>query len=169
MGRLRLETVSTTNAMIFKVVRLRALREDPTAFGSTYAEESRLTDAEWIDLAARRSAHGSMVWLAFADDDPCGIVGVFLEDATRARLVSMWVAREARRQGIGKALVDAVIAWARESRAQTVVLTVTRSPPIKAPPFRSCSSKVSQEPMNSRFAVTTACSSDVAPGDSAAT
>ena len=125
MDRLRVERVSVANAMVFKLVRLRALHEDPTAFGSTYAEESRLTDAEWIDLAARRTAKGSMVWLAFADDVPCGIVGVFLESATHARLVSMWVAKVARAQGIGKALVEAAIAWARESRAQTVVLTVT--------------------------------------------
>lgn len=125
MDRLRLEEVSVANAMVFKLVRLRALREDPSAFGSTYAEESRLTDAEWIDLAARRTAKGSMVWLAFVDEVPCGIVGVFLDAPARARLVSMWVAKDARGQGIGKALVDAAIAWARESRAQTVVLTVT--------------------------------------------
>jgi GNAT superfamily N-acetyltransferase len=125
MGRVRLERVSIANAMVFKLVRLRALREDPTAFGSTYSEESRLTDPEWIDLAARRTAEGSMVWLAFADDGPCGIVGVFLEHATRARLVSMWVAKDARGQGIGTALVEAAIAWAREAHARAMVLTVT--------------------------------------------
>ena len=125
MDRLRLEGVSVANAMVFKLVRLRALREDPTAFGSTYAEESRLTDAEWFELAVRRTSKGSMAWLAFADDAPCGIVGVFLESATHARLVSMWVAKDARGQGIGNALVDAAIAWARESHAQTIVLTVT--------------------------------------------
>jgi len=125
MGQPRLESVSVSNATVFKLVRLRALREDPSAFGSTYAEESRLTDPEWVELAVRRTSKGSMVWLAFADDAPCGIVGVFLESATHARLVSMWVAKDARGQGIGKALVDAAIAWVRESRAQTMVLTVT--------------------------------------------
>jgi ribosomal protein S18 acetylase RimI-like enzyme len=127
MERLRLETVSAANAMVFKAVRLRALREDPTAFGSTYAEESRLTDAEWVDLAVRRTSEGSTVRLAFVDGVACGIVGAFLEesDRTRARLVSMWVAKEARERGVGQALVEAVIAWARGSGAHTVVLTVT--------------------------------------------
>jgi GNAT superfamily N-acetyltransferase len=122
---LRIEPVSVADSMVFKLVRLRALREDPTAFGSTHAEESRLTDAEWVDLAVRRTTNGSMVWLAFADEVPCGIVGVFLERATQARLVSMWVAKEQRGQGIGKALVEAAVAWARESEARTMVLTVT--------------------------------------------
>jgi ribosomal protein S18 acetylase RimI-like enzyme len=127
MERLRLETVSAANAMVFKDVRLRALSSDPSAFGSTYAEESRLTDAEWGDLAMRRTSEGSTVRLAFVDDVACGMVGAFLEesDRTRARLVSMWVAKEARQKGVGRALVDAVIAWARESVARTMVLTVT--------------------------------------------
>jgi hypothetical protein len=62
MGQPRLEPVSVANAMVFRDVRLRALREDPSAFGSTYVGESRLTDAEWIDLAVRRTSKGSMVW-----------------------------------------------------------------------------------------------------------
>ena len=126
MGRLRLETVSAANALVFKDVRLRALSADPSAFGSTYAEESRLTDAQWVDLAVQRTSDGSTVRLAFVDGVACGIVGAFLEesDRTRARLVSMWVAKEARGRGIGKALVDAAIAWAVESGARTMVLTV---------------------------------------------
>ena len=127
MGQLRLETVSVANAMVFKEVRLRALSADPSAFGSTYAEESRLTDAEWVDLAVQRTSEGSTVRLAFVDDAACGIVGAFFEgsDRTSARLVSMWVAKEMRGRGIGEALVDAAIAWAMECGARTMVLTVT--------------------------------------------
>ncbi len=126
MPAIRLEAIGARSALTFRTVRLRALREDPTAFGSTYAEESRLTDAEWIDLAVRRSSDGSTVRLAFVDDVACGIVGVFLEegDRTKARLVSMWVAKEARAQGVGAALVAAAIAWAVESGARTMMLTV---------------------------------------------
>lgn len=126
MTTIRLEVLGARNATTFRTVRLRALREDPSAFGSTYAEESRLTDAEWVDLARRRSSDGSTVRLAFADDVACGIVGAFLEerDRTRACLVSMWVAKEKRERGVGKALVEAVVAWARESGARTIVLTV---------------------------------------------
>ena len=115
------------NAMVFKDVRLRALSADPSAFGSTYADESRLTDAEWVALAVQRTSEGSTVRLAFVGDVACGIVGAFFDgsDRTSARLVSMWVAKERRGRGVGKALVDAVIAWALESGARTMVLTVT--------------------------------------------
>ena len=127
MEQLRIVTVSAENAMVFKDVRLRALSADPSAFGSTYAEEAGLTDAEWVALAVQRTSDGSTVRLAFTGDVACGIVGAFFEGSDRAsaRLVSMWVAKEHRGRGVGKALVDAVIAWALESGARTMVLTVT--------------------------------------------
>jgi ribosomal protein S18 acetylase RimI-like enzyme len=123
----RVEAVTPQHAMAFKAVRLRALLDDPTAFGSTHAEESRLTDSGWADLAVRRSSEGSTLRLAFVEGVACGIVGSFFEasDPTRAWLVSMWVAKERRGQGIGNALVAAVIEWAVEHGARTMVLTVT--------------------------------------------
>ena len=39
-----LEVVTLENAMVFKGIRLRALRDTPSAFSSTYADESQLTD-----------------------------------------------------------------------------------------------------------------------------
>jgi ribosomal protein S18 acetylase RimI-like enzyme len=116
------------DAMVYKSVRLRALREDPTAFGSTYAEESRLTDAQWIErLAERGDTARSIVRVAVVDGVACGLVGCFFEADDRAQLVSMWVAPEARGQGIATALVGAVLDWARGRGARAVVLMVTSS------------------------------------------
>jgi ribosomal protein S18 acetylase RimI-like enzyme len=47
--------------------------------------------------------------------------------ADRAHLVSMWVSPEARRAGIGRALVGTVTAWAATRGARTVELWVTES------------------------------------------
>lgn len=68
-----------------------------------------------------------MAFLAFDADVPCGIVGCFLdrEDPSRADLVSMWVAPTHRRSGVGRALVCAVVDWARTKEAGIVHLTVT--------------------------------------------
>jgi hypothetical protein len=40
--------ITPENALVFKTVRLRALQESPTAFGSTYAKESQFSDADWV-------------------------------------------------------------------------------------------------------------------------
>ena len=48
-------------------------------------------------------------------------------DKTRigtAWLISMWVAPDARRQGVGGALIDAIIDWARSSGLNRLLLDV---------------------------------------------
>ena len=57
-----------------------------------------------------------------------GLVGGFRPDTDGfvVELVSMWASPEARRAGIGRALVDAVVDWAGEISATTVRLWVTR-------------------------------------------
>ena len=42
-----LELLTPQTALAFKDVRLRALLDSPSAFSSTYAAESQLTDADW--------------------------------------------------------------------------------------------------------------------------
>src|SRR5947207_15715878 len=87
-----LDLVKPQNAMIFKHVRLHALQDTATAFSSTYADESQLTDADWVKRASQWSGDGSTVYLAMDAGIPRGIVGGFLEmdDSTRAHLASMW-------------------------------------------------------------------------------
>ena len=121
--------------MHFKAIRLRALRDTPTAFSSTYGAESRLSDRNWIERAQEWSSKRSTTYLAMDVENPCGIVSGFLnrDDTTRAHLASMWVAPSHRRSGIGRTLVNAIIEWAQLQSADTVQLTVTSSndPAIK--------------------------------------
>jgi len=122
-----LEPITTQKVFVFKEVRLRALRDNPRAFGSTYARESLLTDAEWIERASRWNGEKGIGFLAMDDGVACGIAGSFLDenDATRAQLISMWTAPTHRRQGVGRLLVDEVAGWARLRGARTLLLTVT--------------------------------------------
>jgi ribosomal protein S18 acetylase RimI-like enzyme len=122
-----LEAITTQNVFVFKEVRLRALRDTPSAFGSTYARESQLTDAEWIERAIRWNGERGIGFLAMDDEIACGIAGSFLDpdDATRAHLISMWTAPTHRRHGVGRLLVDEVAAWVRLRGARTLLLMVT--------------------------------------------
>ena len=122
-----LELITQQNALIFKDVRLRALQDTPSAFGSTYAKESHLTDADWVKRAAQWTSERSAGYLAIDAGIPCGIAAVLLDqdDATRAHLMSMWVAPSHRRLGIGRLLVAAILAWARAQGARTLQLMVT--------------------------------------------
>lgn len=122
-----LERITPRNATTFKAVRLRALQDVPSAFSSTYARESQLSDAEWIERASQWSGEHSVGYLAMDGGSPCGIAAAFLDpqDDTRAQLVSMWVEPSRRRRGIASLLVEAIIDWARGQSARTLRLLVT--------------------------------------------
>jgi GNAT superfamily N-acetyltransferase len=122
----KLEPVSAENIQIFKEIRLRALQDSPSAFGSTYARESQFTDPDWLARAMRWNGDRGIGYLAMEDGAACGIAGALLDDddATRAQLVSMWTAPTHRKSGVGRILVDAVSYWARLRGVRTLNLMV---------------------------------------------
>jgi ribosomal protein S18 acetylase RimI-like enzyme len=121
------EQISPANAMTFKAIRLAALRESPTAFGSTYAKESLLADADWVKRAVEWSSHRSIGYLAMEEDKACGIAAAFLNerDPTKAHVISMWIAPSHRRHGIGRLLIEAIREWAESRAVQSMGLMVT--------------------------------------------
>jgi ribosomal protein S18 acetylase RimI-like enzyme len=125
--RITLETITPATALVFKDARLRALRDTPSAFGSTYAKEALFTDDDWVKRAEQWTGKTSTAYLAMDSGTACGIAAGYLDrdDAENAELVSMWVAPSHRRAGVGRALVDAVLAWARTRGARTLFLLVT--------------------------------------------
>jgi GNAT superfamily N-acetyltransferase len=108
---------------VLRELRLNALSESPSAFGSTYESERMLTDAEWRERLTRQ---GRVSLIAFLGDLPVGIAGGFVEDAGYAHVVSMWVLPAARGRGVGDALVDEVLRWARQQGVSEARLWVTR-------------------------------------------
>lgn len=124
---IKIEQITASNVWTFKAVRLRALQDAPHAFSATYAQESRLTDAEWLQRTQRWNGERGIGFLAIDDGTACGIAGSFLDekDATRAHLISMWTAPTHRQRGVGKLLVNAVLDWAKTRNARALHLKVT--------------------------------------------
>jgi ribosomal protein S18 acetylase RimI-like enzyme len=122
-----LDPITPQNALIFKSVRLRALRDTPKAFGPTYAKESQLTDADWVKRAAQWNGDKSVFYLAMDAGAACGMAGTRLDqdDATRAHLISMWTAPTHRQQGIGRLLVNEILGWASLRGVRILQLMVT--------------------------------------------
>jgi GNAT superfamily N-acetyltransferase len=108
-------------------VRLRALRDAPYAFGSTYAREAARGDKWWRDRTTARA------WfLAWNDGLPVGIIAGEADPGTPAHqrhVVSMWVDPAARGTGAADALMAAVGEWARQQGASTLTLWVADASP----------------------------------------
>jgi len=113
---------------VYRTLRLAALEESPDAFGSTIAHERERADADWASrlVRAASSARESPL-VAEVDNEPCGLTWVVLEGDHDevAHVFQMWVAPEKRGRGVGRALLDAAIAWARSVGARAIVLGVT--------------------------------------------
>jgi ribosomal protein S18 acetylase RimI-like enzyme len=129
-----LKPITPAVVAAYKSTRLRALQDSPSSFGSTYAKESQLTDADWLRRAQQwNDGDRSVAYLAWDDaqqehEHPCGIAaGVLLpEDASIVELLSMWVAPTHRRHGVGRLLVvEGIAAWAQSKQARCLRLMVT--------------------------------------------
>ncbi len=110
----------------YRALRLRALREHPDAFTSSYEEDS----AQPVQVMQARLASSSFAgWGAFDGEKLQGFVGLERERREKNRhkgtVVGMYVVPEAIGLGLGRALLAALIAHARETGLQSLVLTVT--------------------------------------------
>ena len=113
---------------LYRHLRLRALSDSPDAFGSTFAREAARSDDEWRErLATGAASHGDLPLVAIVDDEPAGLAWGRLDERQPeiAHLFQVWVAPEFRGRGVGRLLVDAVIAWARTTGARILRLGVT--------------------------------------------
>jgi ribosomal protein S18 acetylase RimI-like enzyme len=123
----RVRHVLAHEADRLREIRLRSLASDPDAFGSTYEHDLALP-ADWWERGARRSEQGGQRTFVAVDEEDRW-VGMALvrpdeESLGDAVINAMWVAPEARRQGAGRALLDACVQWACEQRFRGVSLNV---------------------------------------------
>jgi GNAT superfamily N-acetyltransferase len=92
-------------------LRLRALRESPAAFGSTYARERGCTPDEWRE---HLGGPDEVCVVAETADGPAGLAGAYPDRPGLLHVVAMCVDPAARGQGIAHLLLDAIDAWGRE-------------------------------------------------------
>lgn len=121
-------------------VRLRALEDAPYAFGSTIERERGRTEAEWRKWAGPGRWPNGVTFVATESDRFVGLAAGFPEEdePDAVHLVSMWVDPSIRRTGVGRALIDAVVGWARERGARSVHLWVADGNDAATSLYRSC-------------------------------
>ncbi|MBA2244292.1 MAG: GNAT family N-acetyltransferase [Gemmatimonadetes bacterium] len=123
----QIRTLDSEDAPLYHELRLRALREHPEAFATSY-EEARARSM--ADVAGRLAPGPEQVTLGAFDHD--GLVGMAtLVRPTKAKLrhratlAAMYVAPEARERSLGRALLERILAVAVEWGVSDVVLAVT--------------------------------------------
>ena len=121
---LALRTLTPDDWQLWRALRLEALREAPYAFGSKLTDWQGGGDTEERWRHRLTSVPYNLV--AYVDDKPAGMAsGTTADDEPcAAELISLWVAPFVRGRGVGDALVQSVLAWARERRYEQIILAV---------------------------------------------
>ena len=113
---MQIRALSPDDATEYQALRLQGLLEWPSAFASSHDEEVNTPIAE---ISARLQPNGDgAIFGAFMDGRLVGIVGLQRETmqklAHKAYIWGMYVAPEARKLGVGKALLQHALNHARD-------------------------------------------------------
>jgi GNAT superfamily N-acetyltransferase len=101
-------------------IRLRALDDEPDAFGSSSERESAYGPPEWQRLLAL-----GPWWVAVAHGEDVGVVaGGHHREYEIPWVFSMWVGAPWRGRGVADALLEVVVSWAATQGATRLGLEV---------------------------------------------
>ena len=126
-----LRRIRSDEGLTLRSLRLRALADAPMAFGSTLAREESFPENVWHERAAGgASGTDRVTFIAERDGMWVGLASGIARDPINPTdpgpfLVGMFVDSTERGHGLGTALVEAVVAWARLRGAAKVYLWVT--------------------------------------------
>lgn len=120
--------------MTGEVVVQAAEEKDTEALADLVTELGYPSSKEDMDLRLRKILPDTsyITLIAERDGKPLGMSGVHLEHSheeneSRARIMSFVIGSENRGQGVGRALISAAEAWAREMQAADITLTTHKS------------------------------------------
>ncbi|MCG6137175.1 MAG: GNAT family N-acetyltransferase [Nostoc sp. LLA-1] len=129
--KMEIRFLNSQDVVVYRELRLQALRESPTAFGSSYEQESCFS---LTDFAARLRPHNDStngIFGAFDDRNKLiGMLGFSRESRLKrvhiGSLWSMYVLPEFRRRGVGTALLDKALSHAKHlDGLRQILITVT--------------------------------------------
>jgi ribosomal protein S18 acetylase RimI-like enzyme len=110
----------------YKMLRLEALLNHPTAFFADYDTETALTRDRWLERIHQQTG---TIFVAKNDSGLVGMMGILGNVAPKRRhtgdIWGVYVRPQARGQGIVEALLEACIAWGKERGMSIVKLGVT--------------------------------------------
>ena len=124
----KIRRIRGDEGLALRALRLHALADAPTAFGSTLAREEEFPESVWYERAAGgASGTDRVTFIAERDARWIGLATGLASDpdAHGPVLVGMFVDPAERRHHVGWALVEAVIGWARSRGDSQLSLWVT--------------------------------------------
>ncbi|MBB4193318.1 GNAT superfamily N-acetyltransferase [Rhizobium aethiopicum] len=122
-GGVTIRLIGADEVEAFRRIRLEALRVDPSSFASRYEDWEILSLQEWRDRL------NEPVFIAFQEDEPVGIMGLFRQRSSkmahRATIVMVYVCAKLRGTGVAVKLLEAISNHARNIGIRQLELFVS--------------------------------------------
>lgn len=104
--------------MLYKQMRLAALKDAPEAFSTTYESASQRSPESWANQADG-SAEGSarFTFLAFVDDKPAGLAALYrdADGVNQGEIIQVWISPAFRSSGLASELIDFIFQCAKHN------------------------------------------------------
>ena len=119
--------IDESDWQLFRKIRLKALKSDPSVFGSNYEKESKNTEDNW---KSRIRSKDRAVFLVFDDEKPIGMTGIFASDEefgkNTAMLWGSWLEPKYRGKGLSNEMFKVRIDWAKQHPKITRIIVAHR-------------------------------------------
>ncbi|NKB19288.1 MAG: GNAT family N-acetyltransferase [Alphaproteobacteria bacterium] len=110
-----IRALKSNEVFLHRETRLRALQQAPDAFGQSFDDVACRPISFWVEQTEAVTAPGrNIMFLAREGDAVLGMIYGLRDptDVRAGRLGGMWVDPLCRCEGVGNALLEAVISWA---------------------------------------------------------
>lgn len=115
-------SLSSSEWELYKKLRLLALKEEPQAFGRSFAEESAFSPTKWMERV-----QNPFNLVAFSEGKLVGMCSAFLSgsgEETVACITSVFVMKQFRGLGVGSALLATELKKLQQQNVKRIELTV---------------------------------------------
>ncbi len=113
----------------YKQLRLKALREEPAAFSTTYTSQLSVPDHEWKERLTRyQKRKGNWMLFAQKNNKLIGMMGAYQTEKdisnNSAHIMAVFVAKPYRGKGISKLLLAKLLTELKKAKIRVVELGV---------------------------------------------
>jgi GNAT superfamily N-acetyltransferase len=145
---MEIRRIRADEGLRLRALRLRALGDSPTAYGSTLASEELYPESIWHERAASGAAGDKVVTIVAEHDNrllgmATGLAaGSPTHDELNPTMVAVFVDGTVRQQGVGVGLVEKVIDWAKARGSARLFVWITSGNEPAVALYRRCGFRV---------------------------
>lgn len=149
LDSIEIGTLTPDQWEVYRSLRLRALQEEGHAFGTPYAEAAKRPPEFWQDRLASIDRHTQWMLFAWNQHTLIGMNGALRDlstDPHKAIVISVYVAPEYRRMGIGGRLMGTLLTDVlRIPEITRVTLSVNKMQTPAIAHYRRCGFRIAGE------------------------